>query len=157
MVVSTSLAADLEGLTLTDSSLVPSVSWGGTVCCILWCGSVWEELGCDDWDTFRSQFFRMGLGKTRMGLTILCLFSACPSSSSLAAESSVQHWEAGAAAPGSWRGAVCGLCLQPPAFLWGSPHGVSAYLLLQQLGDSHQGAACGHSQAACWHQHSRIP
>lgn len=30
MVVSTSLAADLEGLTLTDTSLVPSVSWGGT-------------------------------------------------------------------------------------------------------------------------------
>ncbi|CAO2613999.1 AP-3 complex subunit beta-2 [Lemmus lemmus] len=30
MVVSTSLAADLEGLTLTDSALVPSVSWGRT-------------------------------------------------------------------------------------------------------------------------------
>lgn len=30
MAVSTSLAADLEGLTLTDSALVPSVSWRRT-------------------------------------------------------------------------------------------------------------------------------
>lgn len=48
-VVSTSLAADLEGLTLTDSPLVPSVSemgkgldWGRDtcLCCIPWCGFV---------------------------------------------------------------------------------------------------------------------
>lgn len=68
-----------------------------------------------------------------LGLAILCLISALPSLTPPAAESSVQHWEAGAATPGSRRGAGRGLCLQPPAFLWGPPHGVHTHLLLQQL------------------------
>jgi hypothetical protein len=49
MVMSTSLAADLEGLTLTDSSLVPSVSgremtWLGQGHSSMLCPVVWVRL-----------------------------------------------------------------------------------------------------------------
>lgn len=56
-VVSTSLAADLEGLTLTDSPLVPSVSGLGrntSLWCVLWYALV--RKGCDGVGSSESLF-----------------------------------------------------------------------------------------------------